>query len=1025
MGLTKYKLYNNIGGWAVFLIATITYLVTIEPTTSFWDCGEFIANAYKLEVGHPPGAPFYMILARFFALFSFGDVTQVAKLINGLSALVSSFTILFLFWTITHLAKKILTRENDLTTGNVWMILGSGIVGALAYTFSDTFWFSAVEGEVYATSSLFTAVVFWGILKWENVADEKYANRWIILIAYLMGLSIGVHLLNLLTIPAIVFVYYFRKYEVSRNGVISALLLSVVLLGIFMYGIIPGVIKLASWFELMFVNGLHLPFNTGVFIYAILLIGAIVWGINYTVKKKKVLLNTIILVFTVIVIGYSSFTVIVIRSLADPPMDENNPETIFALQSYQAREQYGNRPLVSGQYYNAPLVDRSNDKPTYTKRDDEYIITNYTEKLVYDQRFTTIFPRMWSRDQNHVNAYKEWGKIKGKPVRMTDGAGEQKVERVPTFGENLRFFFSYQLGHMYFRYFMWNFAGRQNDIQGHGGILKGNWLSGINFIDEARLGHQDELPDSIESNKARNKYYLLPLFLGLIGMVFQFKKHQKDFWVVLFLFILTGIAIVVYLNQYPFQPRERDYAYAGSFYAFTIWIGLGALAIYDMVRKKMKEPGSAIIATTVCLILVPGILAKENWDDHDRSGRYTARDFASNYLNSCEENAILFTNGDNDTFPLWYAQEVEGIRTDVRVVNLMLLNTDWYIDQMKRKAYDSDPVPFSLTKDQYIQGTRDAVLVLELIKNVVDVDQIMEFVADDDPRTKRQSPFRRGELIDVVPSKRLRLMVDTAKVIRNGTVKPELADKILPFIDFRISENYLGKSQLMVLDLLATNNWERPVYFVSGGHEGTLGLEEYFQQEGFAYRLVPIKTPPKSYFEFGRIEPDIMYENLINEFTWGRMEEQDVFLDFNNIRTLSVIKMRNNFSRLAETLLAQGKRDSAVIVLDRCVELTPHEKVPYDIFMIGIIENYYKAGEVDKANEIIRKYNEITANELSYYYSLSGKFTQSIDYDKRVALQILQEMVRVTKNNNQTELADELEKQFNDFYLRYTNTSRN
>jgi len=1024
MDMKKYKLLNNTIGWITFIIASVVYLLTIEPTTSFWDCGEFIATSYKLEVGHPPGAPLYMIMARFFSLFAGRDVTKVAIMINAMSALASSFTILFLFWTITHLAKKILIKNNDFTTGKVFAILGSGLVGALAYTFSDTFWFSAVEGEVYATSSLFTAVVFWAILKWENVANEKYANRWIILIAYLMGLSMGVHLLNLLAIPAIVFVYYFKKYEVSKKGIISAVILSIVILGVMMYGIVPGVAKVASWFELLIVNGFHLPYNTGIIIYALLLIFAVAWGLNYTIKNKKVVVNTIILTFMVIVIGYSSYSMIVIRSLADPPMDENNPETVFALMSYLSREQYGDHPLSHGQYYNAPLINRKDGKPTYTRKEGRYKVTNYTDKYVYDPRFTTIFPRMYSPKANHIQSYKVWGKIKGTPVRITNNNGEQEIVIKPTFGENLKFFFRYQLGHMYFRYFMWNFAGRQNDIQSHGSILKGNWLSGIKFIDEARLGPQDKLPMSIKSNKAMNKYYMLPLLLGLIGLLFHFQKKPKDFWVVLLLFVLTGIAVVVYLNQHPNQPRERDYAYAGSFYAFAIWIGLGVLAIYDLLKRKIPAAFGAILATVICLVFVPGIMAKENWNDHDRSGRYTARDFAFNYLNSCAPNAILFTNGDNDTFPLWYAQEVEGIRTDVRVVNLMLLNTDWYIDQMKRKAYESESVPFSLTKAQYIQGTRDVIMVREWFKNQIELKQIIEFVADDNPKTKTPSPFKRGDLINVIPSKNLRIPVDSAKIIANGTVRPELADKILPYIDITLNKNYLNKSELMVIDLLATNNWDRPVYYVSGGHEGTLRLEDYFQLEGFAYRLVPIKTSGGGYIDFGRVEPEIMYDNIMNKFKWGRIDKPDVFIDYNNIRTISVIKLRSNFTRLANELLLIGKRDSAVNVLDKCMELFPHEKIPYDIFILGLVEIYYKAGEFDKANEIANKFAEISKDDLEYYLSLKGKFVSSVDYEKKLSLHIFQELVRITKEFDQKELGSELEKAFNNLYLKYINPSQ-
>ncbi len=1026
--MKKYNLINIILGWFSFLIAIIVLLMTIEPTTSFWDCGEFIATAFKLEVGHPPGAPFFMLLGRFFSLFA-TDVTQVAKMVNIQSALAGAFTILFLFWTITHLAKKMIVNlpnvasaksgNSDMNTGQLFAIMGSGLVGALAYTFSDTFWFSATEGEVYAISSFFTAFVFWAILKWENVAHQKYSNRWIILIAYLMGISIGIHLLNLLAIPAIVFVYYFKKYEVTRKGIIQALLVAVVILGAIMYGIIPGIVKLASKFELFFINTIHLPYNSGIIIYALLLVGGIVWGLYYTMKKNKVVLNTIILAFTVIMIGYSSFAIIVIRSLANPPMDENNPENIFALYSYLQREQYGDRPLIKGQYYNAP-PDRQNPylkgSVYYIKKDGRYVVSDVRDVINYDSKFTTVFPRMYSAQPNHIKAYKRWGNIKGTPVSIINNQGKQEVVQRPTFGENLKFFFKYQVGHMYFRYFMWNFAGRQNDIQGHGSIIEGNWLCGIPFIDEARLGPQDKLPESMKTNKAMNKYYLLPFILGLVGLFFHYKNDSKNFWVVMLLYFFTGIAVIIYLNQYPYQPRERDYAYAASFYAFTIWIGLGVFSIYKFLNKKLPSSFSAILSTLLCLILVPVILANENWDDHDRSRRYTARDFAKNYLNSCAPNAILFTNGDNDTFPLWYVQEVEGVRTDVRVCNLSLLNTDWYIDQMKRKAYDSDPVPFSLTYDKYIQGKRDYVPFFERFKDFVDLKQIMEFVASDDPGTKLGT--QGGGEIDYIPSKYLSIAVDSAKVVSNGTVKPELAAQIVSSIDWSPKKSYVMKNDLMVLDLLATNNWERPVYFaITVGHASYLKLEEYFQLEGLAYRLVPIKTKNRD-GQIGRIDTDIMYDNMMNKFVWGGIDDPEVFLDENNLRM--TMNLRNNFARLANALLVEGKRDSAIAVLDRCMELMPHNLVPYNYFNIGLADAYYKANEHNKANEIIKKLAEISRDDLDYYLSLKGEYSSSVKTERKRAMTVMQELVRITRNYKQTELNKELEEQFQRLFVAYS-----
>ncbi|MBN1131779.1 MAG: DUF2723 domain-containing protein [Bacteroidales bacterium] len=726
--MENYRRLNLITGWGIFLISLVVYLLTMEPTTSFWDCGEFIATAYKLEVGHPPGAPFFMVLGRFFTLFAGNHLSRVAVTMNILSAMASAFTVLFLFWTITHLVKKFYSKDEKLSLSALIVILGAGTAGALTYTFSDSFWFSAVEAEVYSTSSLFTAIVFWAILKWENVADEPYANRWLIFIAYLMGLSIGVHLLNLLTIPAIIFVFYFKKYKPSVKGVIASLLMSVFFMGAIMYILIPGLTLLASKFELLFVNGMNLPFNTGVVIFASLLIGSLITLIYYTHARGKVLWNTILLGLFVVIIGYSSYAVIVIRSAANTPLDESNPENVFSLYSYLNREQYGENPLYYGSYFNARPVEIEEGKPAYYRGEDEYYKVYNNNEYKYDRNMQGLFPRMWSPQAQHANEYIYWGKLdeselydvrrdaNGNPVRGSMGEFTYDRSRPigkPTFGQNLRFFFRYQVGFMYFRYFMWNFAGRQNDIQGHGELTKGNWISGIKFIDRARLGPQDNLPGFIKENKAHNKYYMLPLLLGLIGAYFHYRKHRNDFWVVVLLFVLTGLAIVVYLNQYPLQPRERDYAYAGSFYAFAIWIGIGFAALSDWISSRVRSWLTPSLVLLLVLIMVPGIMAKENWDDHNRSHRYTARAFAHNFLNSCRPNAIMFTNGDNDTFPLWYYQEVEGFRTDVRIVNLSYLTADWYIEQMTYQFYDSDPLPINMTMAQYIQGTRDYAYMVE------------------------------------------------------------------------------------------------------------------------------------------------------------------------------------------------------------------------------------------------------------------------------------------------------------------------
>ena len=1008
----NFRKLNLIFGWLSFAIASFVYLSTIEPTASFWDCGEFIATGYKFQVGHPPGAPFFMMLTRFFSLFAFGDVTKVAMMVNVLSALVSAATIMFLFWTITHLARKVYSSEKELSKGNILAIIGSGFIGALAYTFSDTFWFSAVEGEVYATSSLFTALVFWAILKWENIAHEKYANRWLILIAYLMGLSIGVHLLNLLAIPAIVFVYYFKKYKPNTRGIIYASVISVILLGIIMYGIIPGVAKVAIIFEFIFVNGLSMPFNSGLVIFIIILIGLVVWGIYYTYKNQKVLLNTILIGFTVIFIGYSSYAIILIRSAANPPIDQNNPDNVFDLLSYLNREQYGDRPLVFGQYFNAPL-DNSNPyadgKKYYIKRNGKYVLSWESRKYNYDNRFTTVFPRMYSPQPDHIKAYKQWTNFKGRSVRVASQDGGTEIVRKPTFGENIVFFFKYQLNHMYFRYFMWNFSGRQNDIQGHGEIVHGNWLSGIDFLDDIRLGPQDNLPESMTSNKAYNRYFLLPFFLGLVGLFFHYSRKRKDFWVVMLLFFFTGIAIVIYLNQYPYQPRERDYAYSGSFYAFAIWIGLGVLGLYEGLRKKVPAIMSATLATVVCGACVPYVLASENWDDHDRSNRYVAHDFAYNYLNSCAPNAILFTNGDNDTFPLWYAQEVEGIRTDIRIICLPYLSTDWYIDQMKCQAYDSDPVPFSLSNDQYVQGKREVIPVYERIKSRTDLKKIIEFVVSESGKTKAST--QGGEEIDYIPAKKISVPVDSTKVIANGIVNPKDANLIVDELQWNLSANYLGKNDFMILDLISNNEWNRPIYFVSPGQGNSTNLRNYFQLEGFASQLVPIKTKYDVQSP-GRIDTEILYHKYMEVFKWGNIGDPDIYLDENTKRTTRIVKLRTNFARLASLLVDEGKVDSAVNVLNRCYEILPHEKVSFNFFDTPFVEALYKTNEIDKANELVNKMVTVAEDDLHYYFSLDAKYASHVDTQKRMSLAMLQQLVGITNQYKQKEISKNIEEIF-------------
>lgn len=1061
--MKKYRLINNISGWAVFIVAAYTYLMTIEPTASLWDCGEFIASCFRLEVGHPPGNPVFMIMGRFFTLFAGGNVSKVAAAVNSMSALASAFTILFLFWTITHLARKILIKnENQYNTGRIIAVMAAGAVGAVAYSFSDSFWFSAVEGEVYASSAFFTALVFWLILKWEDAADEKNADRWIILIAFLMGLSIGVHLLNLLTLPGIVLVYYFRKFEFTWKGFIISLATSIILLSLLMYGIMPGIVTISSKFDWFFVNSLGLPSNSGMvlhvilvavlFIFAVrssyssenrvksgvlaiaalfftgiwivsgssifnilvlLIISGFIW---YIAGKSRVILNTSLTAIMVILIGYSANAIIVIRSSAGTPLNENNPSNPFNLLYFLNREQYGDRPLFKGPCYNAPVTDYVDGKPKYALENGKYIITGHNLERVYDPRFITLFPRMWSDQNDHQEVYQQWGRVKGTPIQVTDQSGEQKTLRKPTFRENLRFMFSYQFGYMYFRYFMWNFAGKQNDTQGTGGAINGNWITGIRFIDEPRVGTSD-LPGDMKTDPSKNKYYLLPFILGFVGMFYQLNRDNKNWGIILLLFVMTGIAIVIYLNQYPNQPRERDYAYAGSFYFFSVWIGLGVLALFEGLSKLTSEKIAAPIAGLICFLAVPVLMGAENWDDHDRSGRYLARDVAEDYLNSCAPDAILFTNGDNDTFPLWYAQEVEGARKDIRVCNLMLLNTDWYINQMKCRTYGSAPLPVTLPVQKYYDGINNQLFIVEKTKDPVDISTIIDFVKSDNKATKVQ--VSSTEILDIIPSRTIRIPVDKAKVLASGTVKPEDADKIVPYIDIKLKGNSILKSQLIVLDILAHNNWERPVYFVTGYHADAMGLEEYFQLEGLAYRLVPIKSQNRNWLDYGRINTDILYQNMVKKFVWGGANKKGVDIDYNHQRTIIVVKARLNYARLAKALSVEGKNEKAIETLDFCMNTFPLDKIPYDPFMPDIIEAYFNAGATDKAVEMTKSYCDYYYKRLDYFMKQKPFIINSAEFEIQTAIQYTSRVANACSANGKPEMGVEISKKLEGYYTDY------
>ncbi|MEI7500144.1 MAG: DUF2723 domain-containing protein [Bacteroidota bacterium] len=1014
--MKNFKKLNNIFGWVTFIIASTVYLFTIEPTASWWDCGEYIATAFKLQVGHPPGAPLFQMIGRFFSLFAFGDVSQVAMMVNVMSALSSGFTILFLFWSIVLFAKRLVITNDEITNGQMFTVFGAAFIGSLAYTFSDTFWFSAVEGEVYAMSSFFTAISFWAILKWEEVANEKHSYRWLILIAFLMGLAIGVHLLNLLVIPATCMVYYYKKFKTTRMGMFLTFLLSIIILAFVMFIIIPYTVELSGKFELLFVNVFGLPFNTGTTVYFLLLILLIIWGLHYTRKKGKTILNTILLAFTFILIGYSSFLMLVIRANSNPPINENAPKDAISLLSYLNREQYGDFPIAFGQYWSAPIVDYADGKPVYQKdlKSGKYIIIDDRKGTVpvWDTRFTTLFPRMWSNQRKgSAEFYKKWGG-EGIPIEVSSGDGKAETRYLPTFGENLKYFFTYQIGHMYIRYFMWNFAGRQNDVQGFGGLEDGNWISGIPFLDKMRLGHdQTNLPDS-KKNRASNKYYLLPLILGIIGFLFHVRKDFKGTMIIMLLFIMTGLAILVYLNQQPYEPRERDYAYAASFYAFAIWIGLGIIPLINWLKKKLSENISVIIVFTLSLLLVPGIMAKENWDDHDRSGKYACRDFAANYLKSCDPQGILFTNGDNDTFPLWYDQEVEGIGTDVRVVNLMLASGPWYINQLYQKAYLSEPVPLTLSQEQYRQGTNDIIPFYDIgIKGYVELQDMIDFIKSDDPQTFLT--LQNGEKMKFFPSKKVKITVDSAACVKYGIVPKHLQGKMVDSIYWTIRSNQLYKNDLMLLDLIASNKWQRSLYFAAPSSVNhCVSIDTYCSVQGWVYKFMPVKVDSNDYIQgMGGVDAQTSYDIMKNKCAWGNLNDPHVYVDPESLN--NSVRPKTNFMRVAQSLLAEGKKKEAIEMLDIYIKYFPDSKVPFDMYMLPYAEIYYKAGASDKANQLIERVAQIYSQNLDYYYSFSPGNTKYFEQDVQTALGIIKRLSMVASENQQPKLAAKIDTLFN------------
>ena len=1021
-----FKKLNNIIGWSVGIIATAVYFITMEPTVSWWDCGEYISTSFKLQVGHPPGAPLFQLIARFFTLFAGGDVTRVALMVNAMSAICSGLTITFLFWSITMLARKLWMKDGeDSPWRNKIVVLAAAFVGALAYTFTESFWFNAVEGEVYAMSSFFTAVTFWAILKWERVADEPDSSRWIILIAYLIGLSIGVHLLNLLCIPAFVYVVYFKKWpKTNVKGFLLAGLVSLALLWLLNMFLIPQIVNLAGKFELFFVNSMGAPFNLGTIVYFALLVGLIVWGLVYTSKRKKVIGNIAVLAFMFILIGYSSFFMLVIRANTNTPINENEPKDALSMLSYLNREQYGSWPLLYGPYYNAPISNAVDGKPIYVKDKEKgrYIITDNKKysQPEYPAEMKTLFPRMWSSQSRHISMYETYrkndrGVITGEKVTVRTIDGTTQVINKPTFGQNLKFFISYQCNWMYWRYFMWNFVGRQNDLESQGELEHGNWISGINFIDEARLGDQRNIPECLH-NPGRTTYYFLPLILGLCGLFWLLRKDMKSSWIIFLLFILTGLAIVVYLNQTPYQPRERDYSYAGSFYAFAIWIGFGVAALIDWIDRltKSKSVVTAIAVTLVCLFAVPYVLASQGWDEHNRDGKTSARDWARMYLAQLPPNAVIFTRGDNDTFPLWYIQEVEGFRTDVRVVNYMLSSGYWYAHQMGRKVYDSERLPLTLTPKEYDNGINESVRVYERDEfkgEYRELKDVIDFIASTNPRTVLR--YENGSTTNYIPVRTLKLTVDKEACIRNGIVPEDMQDRIVDEIRWEIKDSYVYKNGLLLLDFMASNNWERPVYFTSfSDMASVMGIDKYLHMEGLSYRFIPVETDDY-YKGYGGVYRDGSYDLLVNKAQWGSMNQEGVVPDRESVRNADFA--RQAYVRLAQSLVNHGDYDKAIEAMDTYQEFFPNEKFPYGLRLYQFPEMYYICGDSLKGDDFMRKMVKNSRDKVEYYGNMEPKFVTYYKEDINEEISILRQMQLTARQYDRTDLKSELDALLSEF----------
>lgn len=1004
----NFRKVNNLTGWITFAIATFVYLKTMEPTVSYWDCGEFLSCAYKIEVGHSPGAPLFMMIQRMFGLLAGSNLQKVAMMINAWSAIASGLTILFLFWTITHFAKRLISgKEEETNSTQTILIMGAGLVGALAYTFSDTFWFSAVEAEVYATSSFFTALVFWAILKWEHVADTKYADRWLLFISYMMGLSVGIHLLNLLAIPAVAMVYYFRRYETTRTGTIIAFVVGCVFLALVQFGILQGIPVLASKFDLLFVNSFGLPFDSGALTFIVLLIAAIIWTLMFAKKKGYYLLHTGLLCITFVIIGFSSYLAPLIRSRADTPIDMTNPDNAISLTSYLKREQFGQQPLLYGPDFDARPIDYDYTGYHYARSKkngkDYYETVGQKIDYVFDAADKRFFPRIHDfNDPGHIRFYRSYLGLEG--------------DESPTSADNISFFIRYQIDWMWFRYFMWNYSGRQNDFEGQGEAKNGNWVTGIKPIDKMLgRGDVDVLPNGYSQNPARNEYYLLPFILGLLGIIYQFNRNRKDGIVTFMLFFFTGIAIAIYLNMPPVQPRERDYAFAGSTYAYAIWIGIGVLMINDWLQKALKGSTGAVLSITLCLIAVPALMAKENWDDHDRSEKRLALATASNVLNSLAPNAVLFTYGDNDTYPVWYAQEIEGIRPDVRVINTSLLGIDWYIDQLNVAINDAKPVPM-IWKSEHFLGDRRNYLTYyaspqisqDKYFNIVD---ICKFIISDDPATKLQT--RGGSADNFIPTKNYFVPnISMDEIVGRGFLKAEDTAAFTNEIKMTFPKDNATKDDLAMLNIIAANadgGWKRPIYYSSGlPSDNYMGLGDYMRLEGTVYRLMPFKqkAPSATSRQYvGSVDLDKSYDLFMNKFQWGNANRKDVYFDEKN-RIMFMI-YRINSSRIAAELTDRGQNEKAIAILDKVMANISEESYYYDVTSFYMAVEYYHAGAIEKGRSLAKKLVRNSEASINYIFTLDEDKREYMNDERNQDFSIINSMAGTAQAAGDTTTANE------------------